>query len=562
MTRAACPACGTQVDERTRFCPQCGLSLSGSVSQSAPGATSPSLSLPMPGTVPPGTLLDEGRYRIIGLLNAGSFGAVYEAANTRLRNAKCAVKELREDRPLTPQERAESEAWFVREAELLMDLQHPMIPRIWDQFSEGTRHYLVMDLVPGRNLEQELAAHSGPFPEVEALNWGVRLCDVLSYLHGHQPPIVFRDLKPANIMLKPDGMLVLVDFGIARGMNAAGAGGTLRPGTMIGTPGYAPLEQYQGQAEPRSDLYALGATLHRVLTGYNPEQGKPLFFPPARELRSDLHADTERVLARAVQMQPSDRFPDAQTLAASLAMALKTLTAPSVSSQASSTVRMTQPPPSYTITKLDRGQGNRHASPSSGQGEARSASSQASTPRATPAELRARFYTELRQFWQSITPVTGVKVPSYLLLAPSETMYGVIKVKTWQTVHVTDSHNDTMAVNTTYNKLLLTDRSVILYHAGLMSKAHISMRYEYIKIPQISEASIVLDAQGIDKDNSFLPSATTSLAIEFSTYEECDFVHNVMTMMYSIYDHAAKELNVDIAKAAQILRLNPNNSSI
>jgi len=135
--------------------------------------------------------------------------------------------------------------------------------------------------------------------EDRVLGWGQSLCDVLGYLHARRPPVVFRDLKPANIMLTPAGQLFLVDFGIARQLAGASAGVTIRPGTVIGTPGYTPLEQYQGQAEPRSDIYALGITLHRLLTGYDFETAAPLTVPPVRQLRASLRPQTEEVLVRA-----------------------------------------------------------------------------------------------------------------------------------------------------------------------------------------------------------------------------------------------------------------------
>ncbi len=220
-----------------------------------------------------------------------------------------------------------------------------MIPRIWDQFSEQSRHYLVMDLVPGRDLKEELAARGGFLPEEEVLDIGLALCGVLSYLHEHQPPVVFRDLKPANTMRTQHGALFLIDFGIARGLHAVGGGGTLRPGTMIGTPGYAPLEQYQGMAEPRSDVYALGATLHALLTGYDPEQGQPLTFPPARQLRPEAHAETEYILARAVELKPSDRFADAHAFAQALADAKKVMQALQPTKAATAPVQAPAPAP-------------------------------------------------------------------------------------------------------------------------------------------------------------------------------------------------------------------------
>ncbi len=330
MIPTACPACSAPLPPDARFCARCGrpASTMRAVAPSVTGGDPFTVVNQQPSDdhLPGGALLDGGRYRIVGMLNAGSFGAVYKAENSRLGGRHCAIKELRHNAQLTPREQAESETWFTREADLLMDLRHPMIPRIWDQFTEGTRHYLVMDLVVGRNLEEAMEAEGNrPLPEEVVLHWGLALCDVLAYLHGRQPPVVFRDLKPANIMITPEGALFLVDFGIARHLGALGLGGTLHAGTIIGTPGYAPLEQYQGHADPRSDIFALGATLHRLLTGYNPETGTPLTFPPPRRLRPDVRPATESLLAHALALNASDRFPTVQALAQAINTSLKLL---------------------------------------------------------------------------------------------------------------------------------------------------------------------------------------------------------------------------------------------
>jgi serine/threonine protein kinase len=293
-------------------------------------------------TLPVGTALAGGRYRIIRLLKQGSFGAVYAAGHVRLNGQLCAVKEVRDDGVRTPQEQAEVQAWFDREVSLLMSLHHPMIPNVIDRFTEAGRHYLVMDYVEGRDLAEELRARGTPFPEAAVLAWSIALCNVLGYLHALPKPLIFRDLKPDNIMLTPSGNLFLVDFGIARQLATTGAGGTSRPGTMIGTPGYAPLEQYQGMAEPRGDIYALGATLHRLLTGYDPEKAPPLSFPPARQLRPDIQPAPEEFVAPALALKPQDRFADATAIEMALrhvkdalnAQARSGLSRPSLAQQA------------------------------------------------------------------------------------------------------------------------------------------------------------------------------------------------------------------------------------
>ncbi len=327
-----CPACGSPYVAGIRFCAQCGISLSRPIvpasSQPTPGPAAYARRVHQAGTavsLTPGTVLDNGRYTIVRVMSAGNFGTVYEATNQRLGNRPCAIKELHAATAQTPDEQAECEAWFAREAQLLMDLLHPMIPRIWDQFAEKQRFYLVMDLVAGQDLAQEMGTRGAPLAEREVLEWGIALCNVLAYLHDRQPPVIFRDMKPANVMRTPTGALYLIDFGIARVLDAPGTGGASRPGTMIGTPGYAPLEQYQGLPEPRSDIYALGATLHALLTGYDPERGQPLTFPPARQLRPDLHDVTETVLARAVALKPANRFPDARAFARALTRSIRSL---------------------------------------------------------------------------------------------------------------------------------------------------------------------------------------------------------------------------------------------
>jgi serine/threonine protein kinase len=263
-------------------------------------AAQPSGSLP--GPLEPGVVLQQ-RYRIERLLGGGGMGMVYLAHDQRLSNRPCAIKEM-VDHFIDAQQRLEANEYFAREADTLAQLKHSAIPAISDRFDDQNRHYLVMEYVEGRNLEEELAQRGQPLPEGLVIDIARQLCDVLAYLHGLQPSIIYRDLKPSNVMLTGNGRVVLVDFGIARLFKAQ------RKGTMIGTLGFAPPEQYQGVADPRSDIYSLGATLHYILTGRDPEKFPPFSFPPVRELRpvvsNNLAGAIDRALAYDMLNRPAN----------------------------------------------------------------------------------------------------------------------------------------------------------------------------------------------------------------------------------------------------------------
>ncbi|MGH7836290.1 MAG: serine/threonine-protein kinase, partial [Candidatus Binataceae bacterium] len=255
----------------------------------------------LPGPLAAGTVLQR-RYLIDRLLGGGGMGMVYLARDQRLSNRLCAIKEM-VDHFIDPQQRIEANEYFAREADTLAQLKHPAIPAVSDRFDHLNRHYLVMEYVEGRNLEEELAVRGGPLPEGLILDIARQLCDVLAYLHGLQPPLIYRDMKPSNVMLTAEGRAVLVDFGIARLFKAQGKG------TMIGTLGFAPPEQYQGVADPRSDIYSLGATLHYVLTGRDPEKFPPFSFPPVRDLQPagarNLAGAIDRALAYEMTGRPA-----------------------------------------------------------------------------------------------------------------------------------------------------------------------------------------------------------------------------------------------------------------
>ncbi len=265
----------------------------------------------------PGTELSDGkRYRIERIVASGGMGAVYRAIDKRF-NKPCAVKEMLDDFQ-SESERAQSVEWFSREASLLLELNHQCIPRVRDFFVDGGRHYLVMDFIEGRTmgavLEQEatIVGVNGArgVTEARTRQWGQQICSVLNYLHRLSPPIIFRDLKPTNIMVTENDDIKLIDFGIARTFQSQ------RQATIIMTVGYAPQEQLIGNPEPRSDLYALGATLYRVLTRHDASNNKPTIFafPPLRSLRPDVTPAFEQVIMRALAMFPEQRWSNASEM--------------------------------------------------------------------------------------------------------------------------------------------------------------------------------------------------------------------------------------------------------
>lgn len=208
-----------------------------------------------------------GRYRLERILGEGACGRVYLARDTKERGSVWAVKEV-DYSALPLEEFAEARAQFQREANLLQDLRHGCLPRVVDHFQENECDYLVMERVEGPTLESMLKGRTVPLPESQVVALGVGLADTLHYLHHRRPPVIYRDLKPSNVMVTMTGGVKLIDFGIARSMNPVRAGDT----TAYGTPGYAPPEQYQGKTVPASDVYALGVTLHRASTLYEPPE--------------------------------------------------------------------------------------------------------------------------------------------------------------------------------------------------------------------------------------------------------------------------------------------------
>jgi D-alanyl-D-alanine carboxypeptidase len=293
-----CPTCGAANVPDALTCFACGKSLTTADSTSgtlANPADLASITAPLPELH-----LLNGRYRLLRQVGHGGMGAVYQAEDTHLGNRRVAVKEMR-PHGLSPEEVTELTESFQREALLLAQLNHPNLPHIYEQFTQGDHWYLVMDFIEGETLEEHLAkAPSGRLPVEEVLQLGIQLATVLSYLHTRQPPIIFRDLKPANIMLTPDGRLYLIDFGIARFFKPGQAKDT----APFGSAGYAAPEQYgKAQTTPQSDIYSLGATLHQLLSGIDPSQS-PFVFAP---LHLADPAGLEDLILRMVQTEKSKR---------------------------------------------------------------------------------------------------------------------------------------------------------------------------------------------------------------------------------------------------------------
>jgi serine/threonine protein kinase len=254
-----------------------------------------------------GSVLEE-RYLIESILGVGGMSAVYRARDLRFTVDKpVAVKEMvNQARDAVVRQTIVKN--FEREANILATLNHYTIPKIYDYFTINKRSYLVMELIQGENLEDIINKTQGFLPTDLVVSWAIDLCDVLHHLHTHQPePIVFRDMKPANIIVTPGNKVVLVDFGIAKPFQ------TGQRGTMIGTEGYSPPEQYRGEATPLVDIFALGATLHHILTRTDPRIEPPFTFAdrPIQNINPAVSAELSDVIIKAVEYAPSDRHSSA-----------------------------------------------------------------------------------------------------------------------------------------------------------------------------------------------------------------------------------------------------------
>lgn len=262
----------------------------------------------------------QGRYKILGVIGVGGMGAVYRAQDLRFLGVTrlCAIKEM-VNTATDPRVREMITRNFEREASILATLSHPAIPQVYDYFTEGSRSYLVLEFVEGQDLEARVSEAEGLLAEEQVVEWAIQLCEVLSYLHNRQPrPIIFRDLKPSNIMLDAHGRIRLVDFGIAKIFQSG------EKGTMIGTEGYSPPEQYRGVAEPRGDVYALGATMHHLLSKQDPRLEPPFSFRerPIHRTNPTVSRELVEIVEKALQYDVNSRWGSAEEMRRALAARL------------------------------------------------------------------------------------------------------------------------------------------------------------------------------------------------------------------------------------------------
>jgi eukaryotic-like serine/threonine-protein kinase len=302
-----CPYCKTQNRDGVRYCGSCGKQIGPGV-PSLPVAT-PGNSGSIPRSLLPGSRLQGGRYLIKQILGEGGMGTALLAQDMRLDSKSVVIKELLSEQT-DPQRKQEEVRNFKREVSTLAHIDHPLVPNVTDHFQEGTRYFMVQEYVEGENLEQRLERTKQPMSERDALVCASEVLDILEYLAQQTPPIVHRDIKPANIIIgTKDKRAHLVDFGIARADETKNA--QRKQTAALGTPGYAPPEQYQGNADPRADLYALAATLHHILTNRDPRNFPPFIYPPFHSLNAQVSPETERILARELVMDINQRYQGA-----------------------------------------------------------------------------------------------------------------------------------------------------------------------------------------------------------------------------------------------------------
>ncbi|GHO42780.1 hypothetical protein KSX_09430 [Ktedonospora formicarum] len=297
-----------------RFCNWCGTTLNGGTATGALSAQ---------------TTLADDRYMILDTLGQGGMGAVYKALDLQFNKRIVAIKEMRQD-GLVGQDLQEAIHGFTQEAEMLVHLKHPGLPHIYAQFEDNGRRYLVMEFIQGETLEhrlQVLSQQGKQLPVAQALTIANQLCIVLDYLHSQHPPIIFRDLKPANIMLDAQDRVSLIDFGIARFFKP----GQVKDTVALGSPGYAPPEQYRKSTSPRSDIYSLGATLHQMLTGEDPSHA-PFYFKSFSIQMPRLEQFILQMVALDEQQRP-----------ASMQAVLKVLNAPTAQSKDPSSAKQVKP---------------------------------------------------------------------------------------------------------------------------------------------------------------------------------------------------------------------------
>lgn len=263
------------------------------------------------------------RYRILFIVGKGGMGTVYIGKDMQLGNRLVAIKEMSQD-GLLPSDRRQAAQNFQHEAHLLAGLQHPNLPGIYDHFEEGQRWYLVMSFIKGQTLEEYLESKGGLLPVEEVLEIGIVLCNVLQYLHSHHPPIIFRDLKPSNIMRTADGHIYLIDFGIARFFKI----GQSKDTNDRGSPGYAAPEQYgKTQTTPSSDIYSLGVIFYQMFSGHYITT-TTFHFPPLESLAPNVPPPITRLVTQMLDIDERKRPQSVEIVKQELQNYTKTLNAP------------------------------------------------------------------------------------------------------------------------------------------------------------------------------------------------------------------------------------------
>ncbi len=281
-----CYSCGFDNRDSAKFCNECGQTLCISVS------------------LQNGAILGNGRYITKRFIKHGGMGSVYEVIDTN-SNKIFAVKELSLS---LSNERNYLLSRFETEAKLLSHLEHINLPKVYDYFTDNDNCYLVMDFVDGKDLATLLHQRGKPgLPQEEVVKCGIQICDILEYLHNFTPPVIYRDLKPSNIMLRnSDKRIILIDFGIACFFEGNYHG---NPRTMIGTMGYIAPEQYMGKPVPASDIYSLGCTLYNLLTGSMPV---PFSYKPMRTIVPEIASGIEEIVSHSVSLKVKQRYQTAK----------------------------------------------------------------------------------------------------------------------------------------------------------------------------------------------------------------------------------------------------------
>lgn len=246
-----------------------------------------------------GSIID-GKYKILNKIGQGGMSVVYLAMNERA-NKQWAIKEVRKD---GVKDYEVVKQGLIAETDILKRLNHPNLPSIIDVIDREDTFLIVMDYIEGRTLDYWLKKE-GAQPQERVVEWAKQICDVLGYLHSRKPPIIYRDLKPANVMLKPDGQIEIIDFGTAREFKET----SIEDTSCLGTQGYAAPEQYggHGQTDGRTDIYTLGATMYHLLTGHNPSL-PPYEMYPIRQWNPALSSGLEQIVIKCTQRNPADRY--------------------------------------------------------------------------------------------------------------------------------------------------------------------------------------------------------------------------------------------------------------